>query len=141
MDSFTPLTSLAGGVIIGLAAAALLFFNGRILGISGIFGGLLHARHGDTLWRCVFLAGLLCGGLLLGYIAPQAIVTDLDLPIGMVIIAGLLVGIGARLSNGCTSGHGICGVGRLAPRSIVATLTFLCSGILTAVLCSALANH
>lgn len=138
MENFTPLSSLAGGILIGLSAAALLFFNGKILGVSGIFGGLLHAKHGDTLWRVVFLAGLLSGGFLLGYIAPQSIVADINMPIGMIIIAGVLVGVGARLGNGCTSGHGICGVGRVAPRSLVATTVFLSSGILTAVLCSGL---
>jgi uncharacterized membrane protein YedE/YeeE len=138
MENFTPISSLVGGVLIGLSAAALLFFNGKILGVSGIFGGLLHAKHGDTLWRVVFMAGLLFGGLLLGFIAPQTIEANINMPIGMVIIAGLLVGVGARLGNGCTSGHGICGVGRMAPRSLVATIVFLSSGIVTAVLCSGL---
>lgn len=139
MDSFTPYSSLAGGVLIGLSAAALLFFNAKILGVSGIFGGMLHAKRGDTLWRLVFIAGLLSGGVALGFLAPHTVQNDVsNLPVGLVILAGLLVGIGARLGNGCTSGHGICGVGRLAPRSLAATAVFLVSGMVTASLCAEL---
>lgn len=141
MEQFTPVSSFAGGVLIGLAAAALLFFNAKILGVSGIYGGLLNVKRGDTLWRAVFIAGMLAGGCLLYFIAPQTLDFELNYPIGLVIIAGLMVGIGARLGNGCTSGHGVCGVGRLAPRSLVATAVFLTTGILAAIFSANVLGH
>lgn len=116
-----------GGCLIGLAALGLLFFNGRILGISGIVGGL-----GDRApWRFGLLLGLLSGGLLLRWLAPAVFLTTLSRSPGVLLIAGLLVGYGTQLGNGCTSGHGICGIGRLSPRSLLATLVFMGTGALT----------
>lgn len=131
MTDFTPLASSLGGALIGAASALLLVLNGRIAGVSGIVGGLVdgHAR-GDRAWRVAFLAGLLVGGLVLGWVLPTALAaTPVSLP--MVVVAGLLVGLGTRVGSGCTSGHGICGMSRLSARSIVATLTFMGTGMAT----------
>lgn len=125
------LRGLAGGGLIGLAAAALLLFNGRVAGISGILGGLLiHPQPGDRRWRLWFLAGLLLGPLLA---AALSLAAPVDLPTRWlpVLLAGLLVGFGTRLANGCTSGHGVCGLARGSPRSLAATATFMGSGFLT----------
>ena len=127
---FTPWTSLAGGLFIGLAASLFVLLNGRIAGISGILGGLLLPRQGDLGWRVAFVAGLL--------LAPWAYLLVTALPPvevaagqGTLVLAGLLVGVGTRLGAGCTSGHGVCGISRLSPRSIVATLTFMAAGFIT----------
>ena len=128
--SFTPLPALLGGILIGAAAASLLLLNGRILGVSGIVGGLLSPRDGDTSWRLWFIAGLLVPPLLLklsgtgdGPAFPGSL--------WVIALAGLLVGFGSRMGSGCTSGHGICGMARLSTRSIVATLCFMLTGFLT----------
>ncbi|KWR74689.1 YeeE/YedE family protein [Cupriavidus sp. IDO] len=127
---FTPWLSLAGGLVIGVAAAVLVLFNGRIAGISGILGGLLTRPHGDTRWRVAFLAGLLAAPVLataLGVMpAPQ-----IDASWAEVLVAGLLVGVGTRYASGCTSGHGVCGISRGSVRSLVATATFMATGFLT----------
>jgi len=129
--------ALGGGVLIGASAAVLLVFNGRIAGISGITSGLLSANKGDTLWRGSFVAGLLIGGALLSLFAPSAVgVSPVSLP--WIALAGVLVGVGTTLGNGCTSGHGVCGVARLSPRSLVATLTFITTGAITVALTRAL---
>jgi uncharacterized membrane protein YedE/YeeE len=127
---FTPGTSFAGGILIGCAAAILLFFNGRIAGVSGIAGGLLTPQRADIGWRVAFLLGLL--------IAPVAFrvfgrmpFPRIDAGFGTLVIAGLLVGIGTRFAGGCTSGHGVCGLSRLSPRSVVATLAFMAAGMVT----------
>ncbi len=133
MENFTPVASLVGGVLIGLAGAAMLYFNAKIAGISGIFGGLLQTRKNDTLWRLLFVAGLLCGGIVIRIFYPEALDFSVDRSMPAIIAAGLLVGFGARLGNGCTSGHGVCGIGRLAPRSIVAAATFIITGSITAI--------
>ncbi len=125
--------ALAGGALIGLASGALLVFNGRIAGISGIVGGLLAPR-GDALWRAAFIAGLLGAGLALGLLMPQAFPTQLTASSPLLIVAGLLVGVGTRLGSGCTSGHGVCGISRLSARSIVATLIFMGFGMITVAL-------
>ena len=125
--SFTPWTSLAGGLLIGLAAALLLLFNGRIAGISGILGGLLRPLRGDVAWRAAFIAGLVAAPLAWGIVAglPRLHVAA-DTP--TLIVAGLLVGIGTRYGSGCTSGHGVCGLSRGSLRSLAATATFMAAG-------------
>jgi uncharacterized membrane protein YedE/YeeE len=131
MEGFTPVLSTIGGVLIGLAAVALLYFNGRIAGISGIMGGVLRPQEGDTLWRAVFLTGLLTGALLILWLHPESMAIRVDVSDPAVILGGFLVGIGTRIGNGCTSGHGVCGVGRLAPRSIMASAVFFGFAVLT----------
>ena len=127
---FTPWTALAGGMLIGLAAALLILFNGRIAGISGIHGGLLRPRRGDLGWRIAFLAGLVATPLL--YRLWQALpVVRIDAGTPALIVAGLLVGVGVRYGAGCTSGHGVCGLSRLSPRSLAATCAFMAAGFLT----------
>jgi len=131
MEGFTPVLSTIGGVLIGLAAVGLLYFNGRIAGISGIMGGVLHPQEGDTLWRALFLLGLLVGALLILWLHPVSFDLRIDVSDPVVLLGGFLVGIGTRIGNGCTSGHGVSGVGRLAPRSIVASAVFVGFAILT----------
>ncbi|MNK27598.1 hypothetical protein D3C87_459600 [compost metagenome] len=127
---FTPWASLAGGMLIGLAAALLILFNGRIAGISGIVGGLLRPRSGDLGWRIAFLAGLIGTPLL--YPLWQALPSvQIDAGTPALILAGLLVGVGVRYGAGCTSGHGVCGLSRLSPRSLAATCAFMAAGFLT----------
>ncbi len=131
MENFTPLSSFLGGILIGLAAAALFFLNGKILGISNITAELLYPRSPGKAWRGVFLLGLLSGGLILLAWLPGSLAVPSPAPLGLLILAGFLVGYGASLGRGCTSGHGICGISRLSARSIVATLVFMGSGMLT----------
>jgi uncharacterized membrane protein YedE/YeeE len=140
MHNFTPLASLLGGVLIGLGASAMLLLDGKIAGISGILGGVLKPVKGDTLWRVCFLTGLLAGGLLLRESFPAAFDFSLIRPFPVLAIAGLLVGFGTRLGSGCTSGHGVCGVSRLSPRSLVATATFIFTGALVVYLLNHLAG-
>lgn len=130
MTELTPVSSFAGGVVIGLAASLLLVASGRVAGISGILGGLLDRSKGEVGWRAAFLGGLLVGGLLLRTISPEAIGAPAVSSPFVLVVAGLLVGFGTRLGNGCTSGHGVCGVARLSPRSLVATATFMAAGML-----------
>ncbi len=127
---FTPWSSLAGGILIGAAAALLALVNGRVAGISGILSGLVASRRADFGWRAAFIAGLL--------VAPALLLAFSRLPAprieagpALLIVSGLLVGMGTCFGSGCTSGHGVCGLARLSPRSLVATLTFMASGILT----------
>jgi uncharacterized membrane protein YedE/YeeE len=124
---FTPWSSLAGGVLIGLAAALLLFFNGRIAGISGILGGLLQPVSPRTGWRVAFVIGLVVAPLAWGLFAALPVVR-IDAGNVTLIVAGLLVGLGTRTGSGCTSGHGVCGLARLSPRSMVATAAFMLAG-------------
>lgn len=128
MHNFTPVASLIGGILIGLSAAAMLLMEGKIAGISGIFEGLLRPVRSEMLWKLWFVAGLLAGGLLLRIFLPEAFDFGIVRPYGALIVAGLLVGFGTRLGNGCTSGHGVCGISRLSARSMVATATFIASG-------------
>lgn len=125
------IAALAGGALIGTAAVGLLYCNGRIAGISNIVGGLLPPEAGEAGWRGAFLSGLLLGGVLLLWLYPQAFsAMPARAPAGMAL-AGLLVGLGASLGNGCTSGHGICGLARRSPRSMAATAAFMASGAAT----------
>lgn len=133
MTDFTPLSSLAGGLIIGLASGLLLLVNGKIAGISGIVGGVLQPRRGETAWRMTFLAGLIGGGLFMYAHTPERFVIEVDRSLVAVAAAGLLVGFGTRLGNGCTSGHGVCGNSRVSKRSMAATLTFMATGALTVI--------
>ena len=132
-NHFTPWASLGGGVLLGLASALFVLFNGRILGISGILGGLLVAKPGDANWRLAFLIGMLVAPVTLGLVAPSQFLGPVRIEASylLVVVAGLLVGYGTRLGSGCTSGHGVCGLSRLSPRSLVATLSFMAAGFAT----------
>jgi uncharacterized membrane protein YedE/YeeE len=131
MENFTPVSALLGGALIGASAALFLVLNGRVAGISGILGGLIYPARHEFGWRLAFLAGL--------FVAPLAYVAfggslppvTLTQPLGVLTVAGLIVGFGTRLGAGCTSGHGVCGMGRGSPRSIAATLVFMATAILT----------
>jgi uncharacterized membrane protein YedE/YeeE len=131
MANFTPVSALVGGGLIGASAALLLVLNGRIAGISGILGGLIPPARGDTGWRLAFLVGL--------FVAPPAAVAlvgalppvTLNAPLWILIVAGLIVGFATRLGAGCTSGHGVCGIGRGSPRSLAATAVFMTTAMLT----------
>lgn len=129
-NSFTPWSSLAGGVLIGIAVAMFILFNGRIAGISGIVGGLLNPTKGDVAWRLAFVLGIVA--------APAACMLFAALPKPQIdaswtalLVAGFLVGVGTRYGSGCTSGHGVCGLSRLSPRSLIATATFMAAGFVT----------
>ncbi|MDX1636289.1 MAG: YeeE/YedE family protein [Marinobacter sp.] len=129
-NAFTPASALAGGVLIGLAAVAFLLLNGRIAGISGIVGGLLRPQAGDTGWRLAFIAGMVLAPLVwTAAAAPPELTIAADYP--TLILAGLMVGLNTRYGSGCTSGHGVCGLSRLSPRSLVATLCFMATGFAT----------
>jgi uncharacterized membrane protein YedE/YeeE len=119
------LAALAGGALIGLAATLLLLVNGRIAGVSGIAGGLLPPARGDALWRAAFVAGLVAGPLVLAALAGRTGIGAPAASLPTLVVAGLLVGVGTTLGGGCTSGHGVCGLARLAPRSLAATATFM----------------
>lgn len=127
---FTPWSSLAGGILIGLATAIFLFFNGRIAGISGIVGGLLKPGKGDIAWRMAFVMGIIVSPFAFGLAAPLPEVR-IEADIMTLIAAGLLVGLGTRFGSGCTSGHGVSGLSRGSPRSVVATLSFMFAGLVT----------
>jgi uncharacterized protein len=127
---FTPGAALAGGVLIGLAAVTFMLLNGRIAGISGVLGGLLTPRRGDVGWRVAFLLGLLVAPLVYALFATLPAL-HFDTSTGGLVAAGLLVGLGTRYGSGCTSGHGVCGLSRLSPRSLVATLLFMAAGFAT----------
>ena len=129
--NFTPLTGFVGGLLVGLSASALLWLNGRIAGISGIVDGALARAGKETNWRWLFLAGLLGGAAIEFWLIPARRAFDTNLSWPVFLLAGVLVGVGTRLGGGCTSGHGVCGLGRLSPRSLVATLTFIATGALT----------
>jgi len=127
---------LAGGILIGLAAGAFLLVNGRIAGISGIVGGAFSSSAREASWRYAFVGGLLAGGFLLWLVMPSAFpqpTTSSNQSLGVLIVAGLLVGIGTRLGSGCTSGHGVCGIARFSPRSLSATLMFIATGALAVI--------
>ena len=129
-QEFTPWSALAGGMLIGLAAAMFVLLNGRIAGISGVIGGLFKPVKGDVAWRAVFVLGLVGAPWVYALFAalPQP---RIDASFGAVVIAGLLVGVGTRYGSGCTSGHGVCGLARLSARSLVATVAFMVAGFAT----------
>ena len=129
--NFTPWTGLIGGLLIGASASLLLWLNGRIAGISGIVAGASVEPGEDKAWRWLFLAGLLGGAALAFWLVPDSRAFDTDLPWPVFPVAGLLVGFGTRLGSGCTSGHGVCGLGRLSPRSLASVVTFMAAGVLT----------
>jgi uncharacterized protein len=132
-NQFTPWASMAGGLLLGLASALFILLNGRILGISGIVGGLLKPKAGDTTWRLAFLLGMAAAPLAAYLLLPHGLIPTPRIEAGYALIAaaGLLVGVGTRYGSGCTSGHGVCGLSRLSPRSLVATLSFMGAGFLT----------
>ena len=130
MAAFEVTMPLLGGVLIGIAAAMMLLFSGRIAGISGIFGGMLFQQGDERVWRSAFVAGLIGGGVGLYGLNPELFANTSGRGLGMIVLAGLLVGIGTRIGGGCTSGHGVCGIGRLSVRSIVATVTFVLAGMM-----------
>lgn len=129
--SFTPIPALLGGMILGSAAALYVFLHGRILGISGIVSGLIHPQQGDRSWCIVLILGLLTAPLLAALFFGIRPIVQVDADWFAVVLAGLLVGFGSQYGSGCTSGHGICGLSRLSPRSLVATLSFMGAGFLT----------
>ena len=127
---FTPWTSFAGGLLIGIAAAMLVLLNGRVAGVSGILGGLLTPRPGEIGWRFAFIGGLLVAPALMRLFGTS-VFPRIDASFATLVIAGLAVGIGTSYGSGCTSGHGVCGLSRLSPRSLAATLAFITLGMLT----------
>ena len=130
---FTPWESLLGGVLLGLASAIFVLFNGRILGISGILGGLISPRMGDIGWRIFFFLGMAAAPSVFALATPEGFLSDprIDAGYGLIVVAGLLVGLGSRYGSGCTSGHGVCGLSRLSLRSLAATLIFMSTGFAT----------
>jgi uncharacterized membrane protein YedE/YeeE len=127
--SFTPASAAAGGALIGLAAGMLLLLNGRVAGVSGIAGGVLRPSRGDVAWRLAFLAGLVAAPVCYALVrALPPITFDISLPV--IALAGFVVGIGTRAGSGCTSGHGICGIARMSPRSMAATACFVAAGMI-----------
>ena len=127
---FTPGTALFGGIIIGIAAPLLLLLNGRIAGVSGVLGGLLHPLKGDVSWRLAFVLGLIVSPIVYTLFTPLP-PSRVGADVNMLIVAGLLVGLGTRYAAGCTSGHGVCGLSRFSLRSLVATLVFMAAGFIT----------
>jgi len=131
MENFTPYSALLGGALIGAAATLMLWVNGRITGISGILGGVLFPAQTDTLWRILFIAGLLSGAIVYTLINGSPIELQIQATPLLTIVAGFLVGFGTRLGSGCTSGHGICGIARVSKRSFAATAVFMTTAIIT----------
>lgn len=131
MENFTPLASGVGGLLVGLASALMLVLNGRIAGISGITGGVLRLQSGETVWRALFVAGLVAGGFAYHLVFPEAFTMSIDRSTPALIAAGLFVGFGTQMGNGCTSGHGICGLSRFSPRSLAAVVTFMATAAAT----------
>lgn len=129
-NAFTPLAALAGGALIGLAAGLFVLLTGRIAGISGVLGGLLRPVKGDVAWRAAFIGGLVGAPLVYALVAAVP-APRIDAGWGLLVLAGLIVGVGTRYGSGCTSGHGVCGLSRLSPRSLAATLAFMGAGFAT----------
>jgi uncharacterized membrane protein YedE/YeeE len=131
MHDFTPISALIGGGLIGLAASLLLLTHGKVAGISGLYGGLLRPGTSDRVFRLSFVAGLVVAGLLLRWVFPAAFASTWTASLPVVLVAGVIVGFGTQLGNGCTSGHGVCGLSRLSVRSLVATGMFMLTGFAT----------
>ena len=131
METFTPYSALAGGAFIGLSATLLLLFNGRIAGISGLLNGAIFGNPGDRLWRILFLLGLVIGAFAFQLALPGFNMPRQGYPLTLLALGGFLVGFGARMANGCVSGHGVCGIANLSIRSIVATCLFMLMGMIT----------
>ena len=129
-NAFTPWSSLAGGALIGIAAAMFALLNGRIAGISGVLGGLFRPVRGDVGWRTAFVTGLLSAPLLY-LLVGKVLRPQIDAGYAALVLAGLLVGVGTRYGSGCTSGHGVCGLSRLSGRSLAATAAFMGAGFIT----------
>jgi hypothetical protein len=127
---FTPWASLGGGILIGIAAALLILLNGRIAGVSGILGGLLAPRRGEIVWRLAFIGGLFAAPLAMALLGETPL-RRIGAGFGTLVVAGLLVGAGTSYGSGCTSGHGVCGISRLSPRSVAATAAFMLAGMAT----------
>jgi uncharacterized protein len=134
MSSFTPISALVGGALIALSLAVMLISTGRIIGLSGLFAGLLRVPPRDWAWRAYFVAGMFAVGGVFRVLEPTTFDYAARVPLWLVAISGVLVGVGTRASNGCTSGHGLCGMSRLSKRSIIATMTFFAIGVATATL-------
>jgi uncharacterized membrane protein YedE/YeeE len=141
MIDFDPVLPLIGGILVGLAASMLLLSHGRILGVSGLVGGLLQRQPSDLGMRLSFLGGLVSAGVLLMLIRPELFPAGPIMPLWVTAIAGFVVGFGTRLGNGCTSGHGVCGISRLSVRSLVATLTFIAAGVATVLVVRSVGSH
>lgn len=132
MENFTPIASAGGGILIGLSVCILMYLNGRVAGISGIISGAFsNSAIFEKLWRVAFLLGLIGGAFIFNHFFPTIIAEQQNIGSGLLIIGGLIIGVGTSMANGCTSGHGICGVSRFSLRSILATATFLSCGILS----------
>ncbi|WP_262965727.1 YeeE/YedE family protein [Methylobacter psychrophilus] len=131
MENFTPFSALGGGALIGISVTLLLLFNGRIGGISGIMNGVFFAPKNDRMWRLIFLFGLILGAVIFQLVMPDFNVPRQNYPLFLLGVGGILIGIGTRMSGGCTSGHGICGIANLSIRSLIATLTFMMTGMIT----------
>lgn len=131
MENFTPLLSTLGGLMIGCASLLMLAALGRIAGVSGIAAGLLTPVRGDVAWRAAFVGGLVVGGVVMAMVSPPLFAIRLDRSLAVVALAGVVVGLGTRIGGGCTSGHGVCGIGRLSVRSMLATLVFTVTGGVT----------
>ena len=134
MDNFTPLSASVGGALIGLSAVMLMLFHGKIAGISGVLSGTVFAESGDRMWRIFFLIGLIAGPILYKNVLRFEVAFEMTASWPVLITGGLLVGFGTRLGSGCTSGHGVCGLSRLSPRSFAAVGAFMISGMATVAL-------
>ncbi len=131
MENFTPVSALIGGVLIGLSATLLLLFNGRIAGVSGILSGIFVQPAGDRLWRLMFVVGMIMSGALYQFFGPGGFENSTEVSLLVLVIGAFLVGFGTRMGGGCTSGHGVCGIGFISLRSIVATCVFMAAGFVT----------
>jgi len=141
MTEFTPGSALAGGLLIGVSASLLLILNGRIAGISGIVAGLFQRDFREVAWRAAFVVGVVLAPLLYRVLFGPLPPVTFDASIGVIVVAGLLVGFGTRLGSGCTSGHGVCGLSRASPRSLVATTVFVLTAIVTVLVTRHLIGH